>query len=201
MKRISCTGFVLGMLLMSGCARPLEVLPLERPQSPIADAIVVLGNRPPVDENGKVRPELAHRLRHGIELYKRGYAHKLVMTGGPSDVGVEAEHMKNFALNAGVPAEDILTEGKSTTTIENARFTRRLLCGDGPGGKGCQNHVIVVSNPYHAKRGARLFRCAGFEVTPMPAPLSERRRENRRHENGVHFIYAFMNECSQAGSD
>lgn len=161
---------------------------------PIADAIVVVGKRPPVLKDGTLNPELEHRIRFGADLYRRGYAPLMLMSGGPSKVGVEAEHMKRAAMGLGVPKSAVLTEGASRDTIENARLSRKVACASG----ACLQRVILVSNAYHTHRAAQLFECAGFDVTPMPAPLSSRSKRNRRYEQRVALLYAFFDACQKA---
>lgn len=188
----------LSLSLLIGCggqpASAEYVAPRNLAQ-PIADLIVVVGKRPPLLKDGSMNPELEHRVRFGAELYRRGYAPRMLMSGGPSKVGVEAEHMRRAAVRYGVPEAAILTEGASRDTIENARFSRAVACAEG----SCLDRVILVSNAYHTHRATRLFRCAGFEVTPMPAPLTSRKTTNRRYERRVAFLYAFIDECQRAG--
>ncbi len=70
------------------------------------------------------------------DLYLRGYAPLLVMTGGMAHHGdllatgwdkTEAEMYADVAERRGVPRDRILLEPRATNTAENIRFTRRLL--------------------------------------------------------------------------
>ena len=71
--------------------------------------------------------------RRAAELYHAGYAPRVLFTGGlgRNTLGMlpepEAMRFAKVAMECGVPAEDILLEGKSTNTAENIRFTRELL--------------------------------------------------------------------------
>ena len=194
MKPITGLMLLLLVSIQCSCQRPLKQSSIEVREQPVADVIVVLGKRPPVDSRGRVIPELANRLDRGIELFEHGYAPRLLMTGGPSPAGIEARYMKTYAARRGVPVSALITEERSTSTIENARFTRALLCGSG----SCKKRVIVVSNPYHVRRGARLFRCAGFDVIPVAASPSAWDDENRRYEAAAWLYYLFIDECTQA---
>jgi uncharacterized SAM-binding protein YcdF (DUF218 family) len=52
----------------------------------------------------------------------------------------------------GVPAEDILIEEKSKTTIENARFSADIIRGKE------YKSIILVTSPYHQRRTYELFK-------------------------------------------
>lgn len=64
------------------------------------------------------------------ELYRLGYAPKVLFTGGLGRntkemwTQNEAERFAAIAMKAGVPEEDILIENRSTNTAENILFTK-----------------------------------------------------------------------------
>lgn len=174
-----------------------------RPEPPAdlrAEAIVVLGNRPPTDQHGQLMPETERRVRRGVETYEDGLAPVVVMTGGASPRGdIEAEVMQAFAIALGVPADAILVETKSQNTIENARFTKQLLSGEEQPAR--RPHIILVTSPYHLRRARRLFECAGFEVQPTaadPPPSLLHRFEFTAYEVLAAFYYLFIDECGLA---
>jgi uncharacterized SAM-binding protein YcdF (DUF218 family) len=126
-----------------------------------SDAILVLGGSvmsgtscvgPICKEIGFVpaahyNPCLLARVRHAVVLYQQGYASKILMSGGTDDDGVnEADSMKQLAVAAGVPAEAVLTENKSTSTYENFAFSKPVLAEAG------LRSVIIVTDPYHNAR-------------------------------------------------
>ena len=112
------------------------------------DAIVVLGAR--VWPGGVPSKALKRRTRRAVELWKAGYAPRVVFTGG---VGAhppsEAHAAATYALELGLPETSIELEDHSRNTIENARFTRALI---GPA------RVLVVTDAYHALRSGLIFR-------------------------------------------
>ena len=74
----------------------------------------------------------------------------------------EAAVMKGLLVYLGVKAEDIITEGKSRDTYENALFLKRLV-----GNKT----LCLVTSAYHMERSLYLFTLAGFErnrIVPVP---------------------------------
>ncbi|RZO51850.1 MAG: YdcF family protein [Sandaracinaceae bacterium] len=190
-----------------GCGRPLG-RELFAPREPLrhADAIVVLGNRPPTDAEGRVAPETARRVAHGVALYRRGLAERIVMAGGPAPGGgTEADVMAAHAMSLGVPEAVILRERRSRDTAENARFTMALLCGE-EDDDGCAPTLLVVSSPYHLRRALRLFRCAGARPIPAPTPIPDEvgyQASFTAYEYAVGIYRAFAPACqapTEAGS-
>lgn len=186
-------------LLASACG-PLgaELFVHGAPLSP-ADAIVVLGNRPPRTAGGAVAPETARRVRRGAELFARGLAPVLVVTGGPAPGGgSEAEVMSAYARELGVPADAIREERHARDTADNARLAIELLC---EGQRDCAPRVIVVSSPYHLRRARRLFACAGARAQVAAAELPDDigyQVSFAAYEYGVRIAYVFIDACGRA---
>ncbi len=116
------------------------------------DAIIVAGCR--VDPDGRASPALARRTRRAVELWRKGVAPRIVLTGGigtypPSEAQAAAE----IAAQLGVPATALLLEERSTSTEENARFAAALLAEEGV----AVQRVVVVSDSYHIFRARRVF--------------------------------------------
>lgn len=92
--------------------------------------------------------------RRAAQLYRQGYAPKVVFTGGLGRntqnmwTQSEAERFGAIALAEGVPEEAVLLENRSTNTGENFRFTRELLAKNGIAVK----KVIAVQKPYMERR-------------------------------------------------
>jgi uncharacterized SAM-binding protein YcdF (DUF218 family) len=74
--------------------------------------------------------------------------------------------MRNTALEAGVPEEDIIIDEYSRTTGENAQETRVLLDEESV------SSVILVTSSYHQRRASLEFNRAldDIEVRNHPAP-------------------------------
>lgn len=113
-------GMILSKREYDALATVWEYLRLAREPAK-ADCIIGFGN---------YNTDIAVRA---AELYHAGYAPIIVFTGGlgRNTLGMlsrsEAECFAETALKCGVPAENILTETKSTNTAENLNFTRSLL--------------------------------------------------------------------------
>lgn len=92
------------------------------------------------------------RAERGIELYKQGYAPKIIFSGAALDDGPSnAFAMRDQAIESGVPAWDIAIDEKSQNTFENAENSKRII--DELGGK----KIILVTSPYHQRRANQTF--------------------------------------------
>ena len=115
------------------------------------DYILVLGAG--VKSNGEPTDMLRDRIIVGADLYLTGAADKIIMSGDRSGENYdEPSTMKKYAIELGVPEEDIICdfEGYSThDSIDN--FERKY--GDAS--------VIVVSQEYHLHRALYLCREQG----------------------------------------
>jgi uncharacterized SAM-binding protein YcdF (DUF218 family) len=135
---------------------------LERPlvvREPLQslDAIVVLGA--PLGPRGTLTPILAERVAAAAALWRAGAGRVVVATGGvTSGTRAEADAIADALRAAGVP--DVVAETASRSTLENARLCRPILEARGV------RSLWVVTQPFHGRRGARLFRQAGFEAHP-----------------------------------
>lgn len=104
------------------------------------------------------------RLIEGIQLYKKGLAPILVLSGkGPPGERTEAEHRSILAQTMGIPAEAILKEETANTTREEAIRISRLLMHRG------LRKVLLVTESLHVRRASLAFRSAGLEVFPAPS--------------------------------
>lgn len=88
------------------------------------------------------------------ELYQQGYAEKILFTGGlgRNTLGLwtetEAERFAGIAGKAGVPAEDIIIENKSSNTAENILFSKASFAERGMEIK----KILGVHKPFMERR-------------------------------------------------
>ena len=124
-----------------------------------AEAIIIFGAR--VEASGQASPILRARTRHAFELWKQGFAPRIVCTGGVGDFPpAEALVSKQLLQSWGVPASAILVDDKSVSTRQNARNAAALL----PRGA----RVIAVSEAFHLWRCRR--DCAKFALIVFTSP-------------------------------
>lgn len=109
------------------------------------------------------------RINHGIWLYKKKYAKKLLLTGGKSQGNSLADSViaKRYAEKYGVAGNDILVEEKSRTTEENLYYAKRIIV------KNILRKVIIVSDPLHMKRAMRIAHDYHLDAYPSPTPTSQ----------------------------
>jgi uncharacterized SAM-binding protein YcdF (DUF218 family) len=131
-----------------------------------SDAIMVLGARSYID--GAYNPCLTARVVHAAELYKKGFGHKLVVTGGndTEDQVNEAATMKKIAEENGVKPGDILLEKAATSTYENFKLTQPILI------KNKLHTVIIVTEPFHMPRAEMIADKQHYAYTVSPATQS-----------------------------
>jgi uncharacterized SAM-binding protein YcdF (DUF218 family) len=140
-----------------------------------ADVIVVLGA---AQYNGHPSPVLQARLEHAVDLYRRGLASTLIVTGGqaPGDTVSEAVVSRRWAAKAGVPARAILTTS-GMTTRESMQDVSRLMKQRG------MREAILVSDPFHMLRLKLLAREMGLRGLTSPtrtSPISRNPGQERR---------------------
>ena len=130
-----------------------------------ADAIVVLGA---AQYNGTPSPLFEARLSHAVQLYRNGIAPVFIVTGGklPDDRTTEAAAARAYALAHDVPAEAILVEDRSRTTLEQLRTVAEMLRE-----RGLQS-AVLVSDRTHMLRSLRIARDQGIEAFGSPTTTS-----------------------------
>lgn len=143
------------------------------------DAIVVLGAPLFADA---LTPPLIERVAAAAALYHAGGAPRVIASGGITHGAgrSEAAAIAEGLRARGVP--DVIVEDRSRTTLENARFTRALVP---------EVHAVwVVTQPFHGRRAARLFRAAGFDARVWHIADSLEYRDRRRALRWVAREYA-----------
>ncbi len=130
-----------------------------------ADVIVVAGA---AQYNGHPSPVLEARLDHAVELYRRGIAKTLIMTGGqaPGDTVSEAVVSRRYAVRAGVPRGAILVETTGMTTRESMEAVGRLMHARR------MRTAVLVSDPFHMLRLKLLARRMGVKGYTSPTHTS-----------------------------
>ena len=93
-------------------------------------------------------PLLAGRIDKALELWKKQHQRgKFVVSGGQGsdEVVSEAQAMRDYLLEKGVPGDAILMEDKSTTTWENLRYSLAIINADRATGVGATSAATVAS--------------------------------------------------------
>ncbi|WP_425510120.1 YdcF family protein [Xanthomonas indica] len=164
----------------------------DRDQAAPADAIIVLGA---AAYDAKPSPVFEERIRHGLDLYQRGYAPTLIFTGGFGNGArfAESQVAKRYALRHDVPADAILIETVSRTTRQNLIEARRLMREHG------LHRVIVVSDPLHMARALRLCQELQIDALASSTPSSRFRSFQTRWRFLLQELYFFHRDLLERG--
>lgn len=153
---VLAAGFALLMSLNQYVKNKAEekILSAEEAAALDADCILVLGCG--VREDGTPSHMLEDRLLQGIALYQAGAAGKLLMSGDHGSVDYdEVNLMKAFAIERGVPSEDIFMDHAGFSTYESMVRAKEIFQ---------VKRVIVVSQKYHLYRALYLAERMGMEA-------------------------------------
>ena len=156
----------------------------QRDQAATADAIIVLGA---AAYDARPSPVFEERIRHGLDLYQRGYAPVLIFTGGYGNGArfAESQVARRYALKHGVPESAILIESSSRTTRQNLEQARKLMQQRG------LHRVIVVSDPLHMSRALRLSHDLGIDALGSSTPSTRFRTVQTQWRFLLQEVYFF----------
>lgn len=134
------------------------------------DCILVLGAG--VKNNERPSDMLNDRLETGIELYNQKVSDKILMSGdhGRKDYD-EVNVMKNFAINKGVPSEDVFMDHAGFSTYESMYRAKEVFEAD---------KIVIVSQKYHLYRAIYIARSLGLEAYGVPSDVREYRGQKYR---------------------
>lgn len=125
------------------------------------DFIIVLGSGLIGD---RVPPLLASRINKAIEFYHKQAAirtpPKIIFSGGqgPDEKISEALAMQRYAVEKGIPIEDTILEDKSVNTLQNMKFSKRIMDNLIPN----KYNSIFVTNNFHLFRAGIYARKANL---------------------------------------
>ena len=130
-----------------------------------AEAIVVLGA---AQYDGRPSPVLAARLDHAADLYGRGLAPVVVVTGGRAegDRFTESSASARYLHTKGVPDDAILREVQGRNSWQSLAASARFLRARGI------TDVVLVSDPFHAARINGIAEELGLVAATSPTRTS-----------------------------
>jgi uncharacterized SAM-binding protein YcdF (DUF218 family) len=190
-------GTALVILFLSGniwishwLAQSLEWQNIPKGELPTADAIVVLGGgtrsqaypRPDVDFS-----DAGDRVWYGGNLYREQKAPKVIVSGGriswKGSGDPESEDLTKILVKMGVPKEDIIPEGESYNTHDNAVYVDKIL--------KAQNFktILLVTSAMHMPRSMAIFKHLGINAIAAPTDYRVSQLEldepNRQNESMI----------------
>jgi uncharacterized SAM-binding protein YcdF (DUF218 family) len=99
---------------------------------------------------------MKRRMAHGIRMLRQGRGRHLLVTGGlGKHAPPEAHVMRRLALDAGVPATQILVEDQAISTFWSALHCMQIM------GQHGWSTALIVTDRYHLPRSLWTFRCLG----------------------------------------
>lgn len=121
------------------------------------DAVIVLGASIRKEE---ISSNLKNRLDTAYEYHKQNPDALIFLSGGKgvSEDISEAEAMKKYLLQKGVPEDKMILEDRSTSTEENFLFTKELLNANFDG----EYTLVFISNDFHIARAHKYAERAGI---------------------------------------
>jgi vancomycin permeability regulator SanA len=123
-----------------------------------ADVAVVPGNT--VERDGRPSARLRARLDQVVALYRQGLFPDVIVSGGVGSEGFdEAEVMKRYLVENGVPEGRIHVDSGGATTHLTARNAARMMRENG------WRSAMVVSQYFHVPRTRLALKRSG--VTPV----------------------------------
>jgi uncharacterized SAM-binding protein YcdF (DUF218 family) len=130
-----------------------------------AGAIVVFGA---AEYGGHPSPVFKARLDHAAELYRRGLAPLVIVTGGAGGDPQfsEGEVGHDYLKALGVPDHRLIAETRSPDTAESARRVATIMRANS------LSTCLGVSDGYHMFRVKRMLGREGVTVYAAPRPNS-----------------------------
>lgn len=164
-RRVVYWGFLLFLtvfIVAEGCIILGAVYTQKPDKQP--EYVVVLGAG--IREDGSPTLSLANRLNWSIEYAIENPGTSIVVSGGQgkNEPVPEAQAMARYLADRGVDSNRIILEERSTSTMENFKYTKELI--------GDQKEIAFVTNDFHVFRSTILAARNGFKAygygTPTP---------------------------------
>jgi SanA protein len=152
---VACTAWANGTILLSS---DRYIVGAQEAGDFGADCILILGARVDGNEPSQI---LESRLACGVDLYNREDAPKLLLTGdGGENRYDEVSVMQQYAIQSGVPEQNILLDRRGFDTYESIYRAKELY--------GVRR-VLIVTQSYHLYRALYIARALGLEARGVAA--------------------------------
>lgn len=144
--------------------------PLEDTQR--ADVAIILGGAMSQPAPPRVQPDLNKsfdRVLQALRLYKAGRVEEILVTGGNvpwrPDLVPEAELIRSFLIDWGVPPDNIQIAGQSLNTYENALEIKALWK------KNPFDSAFLITSAAHMPRAMAVFQKAALPVAAVTTDI------------------------------
>ena len=119
-----------------------------------AEYVIILG----AGVNGNVPSKtLKNRIDAALE-YLKNNEDTIVIASGGKGVGEnvsEAQVIKEYLISGGFPKDKIIVEDKSTSTVENIKFSKRFITNN-------DAEVVLVTSDFHIFRATQIAKKQGL---------------------------------------
>ena len=148
-------------------ARAWNVAPVPLEKGKVYSAAIVLGGftSETPDRDGLFNDH-ADRLIEAMRVKSTGKASYILVSAGnqyPNDGFTEAAYVRKALREMNLPDSVILSEDRSTNTVTNARFSRKVLAA-----KHLKPPYILVTSAFHMRRSMYIYQKNGMDVIPYP---------------------------------
>src|SRR5215510_1586544 len=149
-----------------------------------ADAIVVFGA---AQYDGRPSPVYKARLDHAAQLYHRGLAPMVIITGGSGNDPRFSEGVvgREYLKTLGIPDSQLIAETQSPDTAESARRVATIMYVNG------MRTCLAVSDSYHIFRIKKMLARQGITAYGAPRPNSRPTTFWKSQESAWHEIIGY----------
>ena len=118
------------------------------------DCILVLGCK--IHDSGQPSHMLRDRLMRSVELYNLGASDKILLSGDHGQIDYnEVQAMKQYAIDADIPSEDVFMDHAGFSTYESLYRAKEVFG---------VNKIVVVTQEYHLYRTLYMAEKLGLEA-------------------------------------
>jgi uncharacterized SAM-binding protein YcdF (DUF218 family) len=143
-----------------------------------SDCLIILGAGV---WDGKPSPAMQERLDVALQAYKDKLANYIIASGGKGkdEILSEAEVMKTYLDEKGVPYIAVILEDQSNNTIENLQNSKKIMDARH------YKTAIIVTHGYHALRASLIAKSMGISHTVQPVQVRP-----------INLTYYVLRECT-----
>lgn len=109
-------------------------------------------------------PGLKERLDEALKLYQEKRFSNIIVSGGldkPGNKYTEAEGMRNYLVDHGVPEGAIILENKARSTYENLLFSQEIMKERG------YSSAVIVTHQYHGMRSKDIAKYLKYQLPQL----------------------------------
>jgi uncharacterized SAM-binding protein YcdF (DUF218 family) len=146
----------------------VDIIDIDQIDPKVKTAIMLGGGVFHDKENDRVKyGKNADRYLSVLELYKQQKIENILIVGGAANYlepwAKESELIKRLYFLCGIPAKDVLVEGKSLNTYENALYAKEILEKTG------EQKFLLITSSSHIRRAKACFVKQGIDVQVYPS--------------------------------